>query len=278
MQTISHSLLVVMLVAVQACGVAFGDSPDLTSAEDLPDSTTGTDEIAPVAGTLKGRIVDADGVPIAKAMLVLCGFVDGKEVCNQRKTEADGMFVYDDILPGYTHLQVLPYAASAESGILYSGLSLTLDLPAPPETEELGDLMLPAITSTTRLVVADGGDLELSGGLMLAIPGGATGFPGFEAESEVGAVRVPEGLVLFELPGGFVAAYAFHPFDTRFTTPAIATINPSQLLDDQDREATIRAYVNEPDEGGLVEVPTTEAGEFLTAELPYLTWLVFCVE
>jgi hypothetical protein len=271
-------ILITLLLATAACSTSSdaSDTADLTAAEVVPDGIATADEFAPVTGTLQGRIVDAAGSPIAKALLVLCGFVDGKEVCNQRKTEADGVFIYDDIVLGYTHLQVLPYAATADSGVLYAGLSLVLDLPPPPEAKDLGDFVLPAVEVTASLVVADGAELNLAGGLVLSVPAGATGFPGFEAENDVGAVRVPEALVPFELPGEFVAAYAFHPFDTRFTTPATATINRTLLLADKDREATIRAYANEPDEGGLVELPTTDAGEFLTTEISYLTWLVFC--
>jgi hypothetical protein len=247
--------LVCLTVALVAC-----ESDAIQESQDV------------VGMTLKGRVLDDAGAPVVGVMLVLCGNVDGAEVCNQEHTQADGMFLYQDLLPGYTHLQVLPYAASADAGKLYAGVSLAVALPSAPAEVQWEDIVLPVIQHTQTLVVATGGVLEL-GPWQLEVAPGAAAFPDYQPSGPVGVASVARDHLPVQFAG--LEAYAFTPYDTRLSQPARMTIPVTALSEAmaQDPDA-VSIWVNATDEGGLYEVPATVADGLLTFTLLELTWVV----
>ncbi len=254
--------LLTLLFAL-ACSPATSDSaPD---AVDLV-----ADETAPPpAVTFHGRIVDSQGDPVPKTMLVLCGNVEGKEVCNQQFSADDGTFRYEGLLPGYTHLQVVPHAASLQTGISYGGASLVVDLPEPPATVDQGDIVLPRIEAFQPVIVADGGTVELAP-LTLEFTPASISFPGLDAEGSIGLAAVADCTGLFgEEAAG--TCYALHPWDTRLNPAAQVRFDPVAV---GTAAETLRVFVNSSDLGGLYEVETTDDGGQQTFPLSELTWIV----
>lgn len=260
-------VLVATLLALgwTACG-APGEGGDVKFADRMAAEVSETPTL-----TLLGRVLDDTGAPVFKAMMVLCGNVDGLEVCLQRFTEDDGTFRYDDLRQGYTHLQVMPYAATAESGTRYAGVSFTTALPTPPAIHEWGDVVLPVIAETATLVVVDGGLLSL-GPMTLEVEPGSASFPGLEAEGPVGAVRVGSDLIPEQFEGS--VGFAFYPFDTRLSTAAQVRIPLASLTDVWEGTGPVDVMVNSTDHGGLYAVPVVQEEAEIVFEITELTWIV----
>jgi hypothetical protein len=225
--------------------------------------------------TLIGRVLDETGAPVAKAMAVLCGTVEELAVCIQRFAADDGTFEYTELLQGYTHLQVMPYAAAAQSGLLYAGISFITDLPAPPAIYDWGDIVLPIITKTSELVVADGGTFDL-GDLSLELMPGSASFPDLTLAGPLGVVRSEAEQIPPEFEGD--VAYAFYPYDTRLSEPAIVHIPVDSLVDVWDGIAPSTVFVNSTDDGGLYAVDATLEEEHIVFEVKELTWIVISFE
>jgi hypothetical protein len=225
--------------------------------------------------TLKGRVLDETGAPVAKAMAVLCGTVEELAVCIQRFAGDDGTFEYTDLLQGYTHLQVMPYAAAAQSGLLYAGISFVTEFPAPPGTYDWGDIVLPIIAETDELVVAEGGTFDLEGLSLELAPGSAT-FPDLTFAGPVGVVRAAAEQIPVEFGGD--AAYAFYPYDTRLSEAATVQIPVDSLTGVWDGIAPVQVFVNSTDDGGLYAVDAVVDGEYLVFEISELTWIVLAFE
>ncbi len=286
---IRYFLVLSLLLFGAGCGTDGGDleeadlhADDLSAEadfldEDLPQNPQEVvaDGLATETLTLTGRVLDETGEPVTKAMLVLCGEVEGLAVCIQQFAEDDGTFQYTELLQGYTHLQVMPHLAAAQSGLLYAGISFITDLPAPPATYDWGDIVLPIVEQTVNLVVADGGLLEL-GALSLELAPASANFPDLNLEGPVGVVRAAAD----QIPEGFEgeAAYAFYPFDTRLNEASTVRIPVDSLTDVWDGEAPVQVFVNSTDLGGLYEVDAAIEEGDLVFDISELTWIVLAFD
>lgn len=267
-----------LAISIAGCGSDGSEAAKADSKAD--DIAAGPEEVVGEVSsqetlTLTGRVLDETGAPVLSAMLVLCGQVEGLEVCLQQFATEDGTFQYDELLQGYTHLQVMPYAAIAETGLLYAGLSLVTDLPAPPATYDWGDIILPIIATTTTVVVATGGLYDF-GPLSVELPPASASFPDLHPEGPVGVVRVAAG----QLPDAFggEAGYAFYPYDTRLSEPATVRIPVATLADVWDGVAPPQVHVNSTDLGGLYEVAALVDDADVVFEVTELTWIVLRFE
>ncbi len=258
------------LVGAAGCGMAGADD-----AADFSDAAGSEDVARSATLTLIGRVLDDTGAPVARAMTVLCGNVEGVEVCLQRFSEDNGSFRYDDLLQGYTHLQVMPYAASADSGLLYAGASFVTDLPAPPAFHDWGDVVLPIISNPSVVLVADGGLLELDV-LSLSLVPGSVSFPGLEAAGLVGVERLTGDQLPEQFEG--TVGYAFYPYDTRLSTAAEVRIPLATLNDVWDGNGPVKVLVNSTDNGGLYAVQAQTEGAEIVFGVTELTWIVLAFE
>ena len=175
----SCRLTVVALLCCFACSSNRNPAGDLPPTIDARQVESPTDMAVPGVDLL-GRVVDRDSDPVPSCMVVLCGVVEGNQVCNQTLTADDGSFAYHALRPGYTHMNLLPYLSPGLTAKLYGGLSAPLELPPPPAVEELPDIILPVVTETRDLEVSEGG-LFAFGDWTLEIAPGSFSFPGLES-------------------------------------------------------------------------------------------------
>jgi len=274
-------------VFLLAAGCSVGPSPDRPGG-DLdavaggdsrpgPDNEGGALEVVAGEGAfLSGRLVGSDGLPVPKAMLVLCGNLHGVEVCNQKFSTQDGSFEYENLEPGYSHLNIFPYMSAAATGKHYGGAALAVSTDCadatdsannPPSCEvALGDIPIPIAESTHHLVVADGTSFS-QGPITVAIPPASLTFPDVSPEGPVGLVNIPLDCLPFPAPAAFHSAHAFHPFGAGLSVPALVTISDTPSL---CPNGSPLVYTNPTSTGGLVESSLVDSA----LELPELTWLV----
>jgi len=246
------------------------DSPaDLSPGDSVPGDAT-ADASAPGAA-LSGRLLDEEGAPIPKVMLILCGNLDGVELCNQQFSGADGTFGFSGLSQGYNHLQVLPYPSFHETGKPYCGMVLPVELPALGDLLDLGDLGVPLAETTTPFVVATGGDVAFSR-LSVHIQPDSLSFPGLEDEAQFGIARVAAEDAPFS-PSGAIEAFSFHPFACGLTAPAAIRYTPDGI-----GPTHIILLSNSMDTGGLVPLDSHVDGASVVAEVSELTWVVVTVQ
>jgi len=265
-------LFTALLLAACSTGVSY---PDAVSRDAIPeiaiDAAAENSEIFQGAA-LTGRLVDTGGDSVPEAMLVLCGFVDGKEVCNQGFTGPNGLFTYSGLKEGFSHLNIMPYGSTRETGKLYGGLSLEVSLSPAPETTDLGEIVVPVIVDTQTVVAADGG-IFIFEQVTVEVPAGSLAFPDLSAEGDVGLVRVSPEFVPFEVD--IVAAFAFHPFAAGFSEPATVRVSMDQITQGKEPQpSAVRLFTNSVAQGGLVELGSSDGDTEVVGQVGELTWLV----
>lgn len=253
------------------------DSVSDTAADGLPSDSPGE---TTSGFSLVGRIVDEDGAPIPKAMLVLCGNLDGVELCNQQLSQQDGTFRYEGLSLGFDHLQVLPYPSFHETGKPYCGMVLPVALPVPdrnrtpagPGVElDLEDLEIPLAESTAPLSVTAGGDAACSS-LSVHVQPDSLSFPGLEDEALFGIAQVPAALVPFSHPG-IIEAFSFHPFACGLTATATVRYTPQGTP-----PAGIVLLSNSMETGELVALDSHVENTEVVAQTAELTWIVVAAQ
>jgi len=237
--------------------------------QDEPDS-------AEHGGSVEGRVIDTEGEAVPDTFLVLCGTVDGKDTCTQGNGTADGTFEYTGLHPGYTHMQILTFAAEKKTGKRYGGANVL----TPVETEEthldLGDVKIPVVEQVTEIVVAAGGSIS-EGGLEVVLAPGALVFPD-AGESGSAAVQ-PVGIddVPFSYPG-MLAAFAIYPFASMVIDGALVRIHLDETGLTGHAPDDLIVLHNPMLSGGLEPLEHTVDGFVLEATIPDLTWVVLASE
>ena len=216
---------------------------------------------------ITGRVVQVDGSPIGGAKLFLCGVVNGSETCNPRTADDQGIFSFQTLEPGYTHLEVNATLAGVQLGTQFAGYSLGVDL-SGPECLDMGQIVLQELSGGDAVVTAVGGTVQI-GSLTLEFPPGCPVFPDFSDQGDVGGAMV-EVAAAYWAPDGAVLAAAFHPFKAH--CPAGVTVRvdgsvglaaPTLLYNDLDHGGALEAGAMMPDGEGWV----------LAEAVPDLTWI-----
>lgn len=244
-----------------------GGTPE--TAEDLGSMTD--DTAIPDGAVLKGRVVDSNEDPIPKPFMVLCGLVEGKDVCNNLKGDSDGTFTYVGLKTGYSHLQIITYQAEFLTGLPYSGANLIVDVASKDDVIDVGDIRIPLVTDLQELDSSKGGIIAQHG-LELEVAEGGLLFPSGEDLGNVGIEDVPTGDTPFDLPGVY-KAYAFYPFPGLLFPEATLRIKLSEIAwaDSAPTEATL--LFNSMDDGDFTPLDFTVEDGVMTATLTELTWI-----
>ncbi len=239
---------------------------------DVPAADEGNGEIALQPAWVKGRVIDDQGDPLTSAFLVLCGTVGGKYECNQGKADADGYFIYQGLMPGYTHLTVLAFATEAATGKRYAGANVVSEVETEDTKLDMGDIVIPVVEQTTTVVAADGAMIKVSG-VELTMEAGSLTFPDAAPEGEMAIVDVPPEGMPFS-PEGVLKAYALYPFSAMLIPEGKIKF----YLDEIDPELAAKAdqlkvLHNDMEHGGLIPIEHEVDGTVLTVFITDLTWV-----
>lgn len=243
-------------------GADQADEPrEVSSPDGSPRDADGPTCIPP---GIIGRLMDDGGQPIAGGFLFLCGIVEGKDTCNRGETGADGRFVYQNLPPGFTHMEVNAALAGNKAGRIYAGISIQVSPESESECRDLGDIPLPTLDPGPEVSSALGGSLDL-GELNLEIPPGCPFFPDYQEQAQVSFGLVsPQQSWLFDQG----LAIAFAPFG--------ATCEQGmRLVADRDDFLGREVLVNDLDHGGLRSIGalTPDLDGKPAVMLPFLTWV-----
>ena len=253
------------------------DVPDVheTAEEATPDVPAEDEEGGEIVlqpAWVKGRIIDDEGDPLPKAFLVLCGTVAGKYECNSDKADNDGYFLYQGLLPGYSHLQVLAFASEAVTGKRYAGANLVTEVATAETQLDLGDVVIPVVKQSSTVVADDGAMIKV-GGVELTMEAGSITFPDAGDVGEMAIVEVPPEETPFSSEG-VLRAYALYPFSSMLIPEGKVKFYLEEIDPDLAAKAgELKVLFNDMDHGGFTVIEHEVNGTVLTAYLSDVTWV-----
>jgi hypothetical protein len=245
-------------------------SPDLSGEDIAAEEMTEADVDLPEGAVVKGRVVDSEEDVIPIPFLVLCGFVEGKEVCNNLKGEEDGTFAYVGLKTGYSHLQIMAFQAEMVTGLPYAGANIVVDVANEDDVIDLGDIRIPIVTDLAELSSAAGGTIGFHG-VEVEIAPDALLFPSGEDLGQVGIEDVPPGDTPFS-SGGLFKAFAFYPFASFLFPEGTLRIDLAEVDWDGDAPSSVTLLFNSMDDGGLTPHDFTFENGVITTPVTDLTW------
>lgn len=232
----------------------------------LPDDTA-----VPEGAVVKGRVIDSEEDPIPTPFLVLCGYVEGKDVCNNLKGEEDGTFAYVGLKSGYSHLQIMAFQAEMVTGLSYSGANIVVDVGSKQDVIDLGDVRIPIVTSLQEMASSQGGTMAMHG-LELDVTADALLFPSGEELGKVGIEDVPPGDTPFSSAGVY-KTFAFYPFASFLYPEGTLRIKLSEIAWAGAAPTEVTLLFNSMEDGGLSPIDFTVENGVMTTTLTDLTWI-----
>ncbi len=232
------------------------------------------EEPGPTA-SLKGSVVDTDGVVIANAVLALCS-----SACYGAATDAKGEFEYVGVPADHYKLEVRGAVSDLRRlGVAFFPLDLPADetviLDSPVVLPETGEgVMLQEGTQTIAV------DSELS----LELDGSQLMLPFGEKESYLAGVRVQEPHWLPHIPtdGSVVGVWSFNPYGMTSMVPV--AFNVSSGLG-QAASSSLDVHTVSVDDAELKKVGTATVnanGDAISTDdsmgITEMSWLVLTTE
>jgi hypothetical protein len=214
---------------------------------------------------ITGVVVDQNRAPIPAVRLFLCGIIDGKDTCSRGETDAQGYFAYQELSPGFEHMEINGALAGVAAGVRYGGLDVLVNT-GGETCQDLGQIVLPEIAGDQMVVAAMGGEVDL-GPAILRIPPDCLVFPDFQSEEVVAGAEVSLEDAFHSAPDDLLSL-SLWPYGTICEQGMELVFKDPGLLGAQ-------ALANAVDHGGLISLGTLESsidGPILRG-IPYLSWL-----
>jgi hypothetical protein len=200
----------------------------------------------PDVGSVEGRVLGADGEPLANLTVTCCD----AEACLTGATGADGGYRFDGLAPAHRHLAVI--ADDAHVDILYAQ---EVGQWRPPVT-----VYLPARGEAPVAWSASGGGTVTlaSGALELTAEPGSVVYPTGTREEEVSAVQIeidrlppytllPEGEPAWFAPNTTAVAFMMHPTILTSSQPITLKISEAAAgLEPSEEGAEFDVYAVDP--------------------------------